>query len=98
MLDLYTKKINDYFWNGDKFYYCKNSIVEKDTIKNLEKCIYQSSEQIKEMYCKNNSIIFIEGNEFKILDLQSNEVNLLFKVSEKLNDYDFDIDNYKNIL
>lgn len=35
------------------------------------------------MYYKNNSIIFIEGDEFKILDLQSNEVNILFTVKRK---------------
>jgi len=87
MLDLYTKKINDYFWNGDKFYYCKNCIIEKDTITNLEKCIYKSSEQIKKMYCKNNSIIFIDGNEFKMLDLQTHSVDILITIRGKLNDY-----------
>jgi len=89
-IDIYTKIVNDFLWNNDKLFYCNDKIIEKNITTKEEKIIYKSSELIRKMIYKNNGIIFVEGKQLKRIELETNEIDIIFNLQDEVI-FDYDI-------
>ena len=92
-INLFSFRINDYFWKDDIIYYCRlGAIIKKDIKSEIENILYLSYENIERIFLKNNFIIFLEKDIFKKLYLdkidENNNIDLKVETIIDIKDYD----------
>jgi hypothetical protein len=53
--------------------------------------LYKTTYKLTKLTCKNNYLIFVDNNEFKVIDLETNKNDCLFNLNTN-------IDGYNNML
>ncbi len=72
------REVNDYLRIGTKIYYIENkkNIIEQQGM--TTKVLYVSEENISKFELRRGNLIFLEGDLFKRIDLETSVIDILF--------------------